>query len=76
VAKVVIRKLSTKSGKPRKSGVVKKRVIGPTGSMVTIRSVDANSATFTSDFETVFKKNVAKARRENKKMSFSADRDR
>jgi hypothetical protein len=39
-------------------------------------TVDANSATFASDLTLMFEKNVARARREHKKQSGSADRAR
>jgi hypothetical protein len=35
--------------------------------------IDANSKTFTDDLTAVFKKNVAKARRENKRLFGSPD---
>jgi hypothetical protein len=38
-----------------------------------ILTLDANSATFTSDLTLIFEKNVARARREHKKKLVSAD---
>jgi hypothetical protein len=38
-----------------------------------VLSLDANSATFIDDLATVFRKNVAKARRENRQLFGSAD---
>jgi hypothetical protein len=66
LAKVVVRKLNSKSA--RRSGassVGKKRVREIGGGSLTLRTLDAGSDTFTSDLTDVFRKNVAKARREN-----------
>jgi len=59
-----------KHDKPVKAGagakVSVKVVRGIDGRKVTVRALDANSATFGSDFLYVFKQNVRKARKENK----------
>ena len=58
----------------RKTGSVRtKRVRNTEGKSVRVLSLDANSATFIDDLTTVFEKNVAKARRENKQLLGSAD---
>jgi hypothetical protein len=44
------------------------------GSKVTVRALDANSATFGADFLYVFKQNVRKARKENKDRFGAPDR--
>jgi hypothetical protein len=66
-----------KRTKPRggkKSGFVReKRMRTSDGKVVRVLSLDANSATFIADLTTVFEKNVAKARRENKQLFGSAD---
>jgi hypothetical protein len=73
VAKVVFRSLKT--GKfvgpaPRKVG--KKRVASSSG-WKTIRTLDANDDDFDESLRYVFSKNVAKARRDNKRIVGSAD---
>jgi hypothetical protein len=54
------------------SSVREKRMRSPGGKLVRVLSLDANSATFIEDLTTVFEKNVAKARRENKQLLGSA----
>ncbi len=49
-----------------------KRVATATGVRV-VRTLDANSPTFEDDFSYVFEKNVAKARKENKRVLGVAD---
>ena len=51
-----------------KSSVVKKTLHRADGKRVQILSIDANSPTFGSDLGLVFRKNVAKAKRENSKV--------
>jgi hypothetical protein len=63
-----------KSGRARKAGSVReKRLVNSQGKSVRVLSLDANSATFIDDLTLVFEKNVAKARRENKRIVGSAD---
>jgi hypothetical protein len=50
-----------------------KRVRNADGKSVRVLSLDANSKTFIDDLATVFRKNVAKARRENRQLLGSAD---
>jgi len=71
VTKVVTAKLN--GGKPRKHSVVEKRVRRPDGKVVVVREIDANSKTFADDLTYVFQKNVARARRENKRILGTAD---
>jgi hypothetical protein len=52
---------------PIKSSLVEKTLHRADGKRVRILSIDANSPTFGSDLETVFRLNVAKAKRENSK---------
>ena len=74
MARVVIRDLSKKFAKAGRGSVVKKTVVGQDGKRLEVLSIDANSATFSSDLTKVFKSSVAKARRENKRRFGSADR--
>ena len=63
-----------KSRTVKKAGSVReKRMRNADGKYVRVLSLDANSATFIDDLTTVFEKNVAKARRENKQLFGSAD---
>jgi hypothetical protein len=61
-----------RSGKELGS-VREKRVRDSEGKSVRILSLDANSATFIDDLTIVFRKNVARARRENRRLLGSAD---
>jgi hypothetical protein len=72
MTRVVIAELSKrKNGKPAGS-VREKRLRNTDGKLVRVLSIDANSKTFDSDLELLFKRNVARARRENKKLLGSA----
>lgn len=72
VTKIVFKPLGAKVAK---AGTVKtKRVVGADGRYIKIPSIDANSASFSSDLTLVFQKNVAKRRRENKRKFGSPDR--
>jgi anti-anti-sigma regulatory factor len=57
----------------RASTVREKRMRTAEGKLVKVLALDANSATFIDDLTTVFEKNVAKARRENKQLLGSSD---
>jgi hypothetical protein len=59
--------------KKASSSVRTKRMRTADGRIVPILSLDANSATFIDDLAIVFKKNVAKARRENRRLFGSPD---
>jgi hypothetical protein len=75
MTQIIVKKIAGK--KSKKSGstsVALKRVYNPNGQLVRILSVDANSPTFGDDLGAVFTRNVAKARRENKKKFGSPDR--
>jgi hypothetical protein len=56
-----------------KLAVVKQRVHGSDGRLKTVYTIDMGSSTLGSDLGYAFKKNVAKARRENKKKVGAAD---
>ena len=75
LARVIIKKLSgsSKKGAVRPETVGQKRVRGSDGELLTLRTLNAGSKTFGRDFTYVFGKNVAKARRENKRVTGSTD---
>jgi hypothetical protein len=73
--RIIVRKLNGKAGAGHaRSSVVSKSVHKPGGERIKILSVDANSPTFGNDLTIVFERNVAKARRANKKKFGSPDR--
>jgi hypothetical protein len=74
MAKVIVTDLSKISGKRGRNPLPEKRVINSEGKLVRIPTIDSNSPSFSSDLHRVFQKNVAKARRENKKRFGSPDR--
>jgi hypothetical protein len=76
VAKVIVRKLGNKAAKRGRSSLSEKRLFNSEGKLVKVLTIDSNSSSFSSDLHLVFQKNVAKARRENKKRFGSADRVR
>lgn len=57
-----------------KGSVISRRSKDASGKWVVYRFVDANSASFGSDFDNVFRSNVRKARRENKQVVGVPDR--
>ena len=66
MTKVIVGKLAA----PRRKGasVTLKRVRGAEGQVKTLHSLDVGSNTFGNDLQYVFRKNVAKARRDNKQI--------
>jgi hypothetical protein len=54
--------------------VSEERLFRPDGQRDRVLTLDANSATFTTDLTLVFEKNVARARRQHKKKFGSDDR--
>jgi len=68
MTKVVFAPLKVKG----RASVKTKRVRDANGKLTTVLSIDANSPTFESDLTYVFKKNVAAARRKNKKLRRAA----
>ena len=77
MAKIVVTKL--KGATARKVGskgaaVSEKRVRDQGGKLRTVLTLDTRSKTFGDDLTYVFGKNVAKARRENKRLTGAADR--
>lgn len=68
MAKIVYRSLKTgRKGKP--SSVRPRRVRNPEGRWVTVYSVDADSPAFDEGITYVFRRNVARARAEQKRRS-------
>jgi hypothetical protein len=75
LTRVVFQKIDTKNrAKRARSSVVSKWLYKPNGKRVRILSIDANSPTFGDDLGIVFRRNVAKAKREYKKKFGSPDR--
>jgi len=73
MTKVVIARSKSKPAKRKETSVTEKRVRDADGRARTLLIIDANSPTFGRDLEYVFGRNVAKARRENKRLTGSAD---
>lgn len=73
MTKVVVGKPAgrTRDGKP--GTVTERRVADAEGKIRIIRTLDIGSPSFGDDFLYVFKKNVAKARRDNKRVTGVAD---
>jgi hypothetical protein len=63
-----------RTGRRKKSGSVReKRMRTSEGKSVRVLTLDANSTTLIDDLTTVFERNVARARRENRQLLGSAD---
>lgn len=73
MADVVIADLPKKRTRRQKGSVREKILRDSEGRSVRVLSIDANSATFSDDLTLIFRRNVAKARRENKKLFGSAN---
>lgn len=74
MVKVVIASLkSRRKGSASGASVTKKRVKDASGQVRTLRTLDAGSSTFGEDLRYVFGKNVAKARRENRRAVGASD---
>ena len=75
MAKIVVASLKSKpkSGGRGTTSVTEKRVRDADGQVKTLRTLDVGSRTFGRDLEYVFGKNVAKARRETKRMTGASD---
>lgn len=72
MADVTVAEIKTPKQRRRKSSVREKILRDSEGRAIRVLSLDANSATFSDDLTLVFRRNVAKARRENKKLFGSA----
>jgi hypothetical protein len=73
VPKVVVADIANTTVPRKPTSIRKKKVHGSDGRVRNIMLLDLNSATFGDDLTYAFEKNVAKARRENKKLFGSAD---
>jgi hypothetical protein len=76
MAKIVVAELNRRGkakGNRKRSSVTDKRVRDNTGQVKVLRTLDASSSSFGEDLRYVFSKNVAKARRENKRVTGVAD---
>lgn len=65
---------ASKSTAKGSTGVISKRLRASDGKVFVFRFIDANSASFGSDFDSVFRSNVRKARRDNKRIVGTRDR--
>jgi hypothetical protein len=74
MTRIIVKKLGKSGSRHARSSVVSKTVHKPNGQRTKILSVDANSPTFGNDLSIIFERNVAKARRANKKKFGSPDR--
>jgi hypothetical protein len=70
---IVVADLKRSKARKKAGSVQVKHVRNADGKPVRVLSLDANSATFIDDLTTVFERNVAKARRENKRLFGSAN---
>jgi hypothetical protein len=74
MAKVVVASLKSKpNGRRDTASVTEKRVRDTEGQVRMLRILDAGSLTFGKDLQYVFGKNVAKARRDNKRAIGASD---
>jgi hypothetical protein len=74
MAKVVVKSLNTgRLGKAAARAIGKKRVATPDGGWKTVRTLDVHHPNFDDALLYAFRSNVAKARRENKKVLGVAD---
>jgi hypothetical protein len=74
MARVLFKDLSDTKLTTPKGSVREKLVRRPDGRRVKVLAIDAHSPSFGDDLTYVFKKNVARARRENKKLVGAWDR--
>jgi hypothetical protein len=68
MADIIIADLAKTKARRQKGSVREKTLRDSEGRTVRVLSLDANSETFSDDLTLVFRRNVAKARRENKKL--------
>jgi hypothetical protein len=75
MAKVVVKKLRGAAGKPARSNrrVESRPVRTEDGRVALVRTLDARSDRFGEDLGAIFRKNVRKARSENKRVTGRAD---
>jgi hypothetical protein len=75
MAKVVVKSLKVRPKRQGETSVTEKRVRDTAGQLKTLRTLDVGSRTFGADLQYVFGRNVAKARRDNKRVIGAADVD-
>lgn len=77
MARVVIAKLPRAGNRAGgdNAAVIETKVRDESGRIRTLRRLDGHSKTFGEDLTYVFKKNVAEARRENKRVTGMLDRE-
>ena len=74
MTEVVVTRLKSKpNGRGSAASVTEKRVRDTDGHVKTLRTLDAESPTFGEDLQYVFSRNVAKARRDNKRVTGTTD---
>ena len=73
MAKVVVSKLSGKSAGRERPVVAEKRVRKLDGTVTMVRTLEISGAKFGAGLQYVFRKNVAKARRDNKRATGATD---
>ena len=74
MTEVVVTRLKSKPhGRGAAASVTEKRVRDTDGQVKTLRTLDAESPTFGEDLQYVFSRNVAKARRDNKRVTGTTD---
>ena len=71
--KIVVTDLKRETGKVPGRRVSTKRVVGPEGRSRKVWTLEARSHTFGEELQYVFRKNVNKARRANKRILGSTD---
>lgn len=72
MAKIVIAKLNPKK-RSKPASVSEKRIRDGDGQVKTLRTIDIGSSSFGEDLKYVFGRNVAKARRDNKRITGRTD---
>jgi hypothetical protein len=73
VTKVVVGKLASSGRRGKPDTVTERRVTDAEGKTRTIRTLDIGSPSFSEDLQYVFERNVAKARRDNKRVAGVTD---
>lgn len=73
MTKVVFKKLHNGRSAQSPRAAVREQLVRTEAGSTTIRIIDAHSPSFAGDLQYVFNKNVAEARRENKRLLGVAD---
>jgi len=72
MADVTIAEIKNPRARGRKTSIRRKTLRDSKGRAVQVLSLDANSTTLSDDLTLIFRRNVAKARKENKRLFGSA----